>query len=185
MANSLQLTFDLEDTELLYVAGGACKQLDVKSADDRFSPKEDVLVESLLTSPAFEEGSVLWCETAADALLLQKIHLAAGLEAYFLYDDYADEGHAHHAVLTTWNIYEKDLDSALGELLLLSEEEEEDWEEFVDRGAKMLQEAGFQVATWAAGRGGGVIVLDESYRRQNEAQDLLSRKGFTVGRRSI
>jgi len=112
----LTLDFNFEDSYSLWVTA-ASSALFREEELGRFEPlrgTKDVYPDLLISSPEFDAGSVLWCETASDALLLEKLHRAAGHQAQRLWDT-ASGGSSGFVVLTTWN--------ALSERAQLSQEE--------------------------------------------------------------
>lgn len=107
---SISLTFTLEEAEILFYSGTAASDFRDERAVGRFVPanrsgSEEVMLELILASPQFDNGSMLWCASAGDALLLKKIHEAYGYEAYILGDQAADSEREYYTVLTSWNIY--------------------------------------------------------------------------------
>lgn len=71
------------------------------------APEEwDSVADRLIASPVFDDGSLLWCDTYVEALLLAKVHRAAGYTAYLLWDmaENPPGTTAGHCVLTSWDL---------------------------------------------------------------------------------
>lgn len=67
------------------------------------------IADRLIVAPEFASGSMLWCDTYVEALLLTKVHRAAGHTAHLLWDmaELNDDGDVWgHCVLTSWNVME-------------------------------------------------------------------------------
>lgn len=75
-------------------------------------PREDAgeatsIADRLIAAPEFADGSMLWCETYVEALLLAKTHRAAGYTAHLLWDMAESNANGDlwgHCVLTSWNV---------------------------------------------------------------------------------
>lgn len=65
------------------------------------------IADRMIAAPEFKNGSMLWCDTYVEALLLVKVHRAAGYTVHLLWDmaESNDNGDLWgHCVLTTWNV---------------------------------------------------------------------------------
>ena len=109
---TLSLAFDFEDAELLFHTGMSSAKFRTEEQSGRFDTgrkgSEQMLPEMSIASPAYDSGSLLWCATIGDALLLSKIHLAAGFETTLLVDNYADHPFEAYVVLTSWDMHENE-----------------------------------------------------------------------------
>lgn len=130
---TLSLTFDLEDSALLFHTGMPSSAFREEDQTGRFdnigkNKAESSMPELVIASPSYDDGSILWCSTATDALLLKKIHLASGYEAVILWDNYGENNSDVYVVLTSWNLNEDDLeltsDEIVAELVTMGDESE-------------------------------------------------------------
>lgn len=65
------------------------------------------VADRLIASPAFDDGTFMWCDGYAEALLLLKVHRALGYTAYLMWD-MAEKSPGElmgHVVLTSYSIF--------------------------------------------------------------------------------
>lgn len=165
---SIKIQFEFEDHTLLWdVAHSMTKSVNsIKpnqfSFFDPAVEKDSVIPEMVLLSQDFKNGSILYCNAASDALLLKKIHVAAGYKAFIMKDSLSQ---GSLAVLTSWD--------CMGNLPELTEREifievslepvlqYESETALVDRKVKEIIESN-----------GGVIVGDSNSDSQNHEDHL-------------
>lgn len=115
---TLTLEFAFEDAAMLYHNGAPAAMLRGEAQTGRFDlaqkQEEALLPELLLAQETFDAGSLLWCATGGEALMLARLHQAAGHEAVIFVDTYAEHPFEAHVVLTSWDLREneKPLDSS-------------------------------------------------------------------------
>lgn len=77
-----------------------CHDKSVGAPEDEWNS----IADRLLAAPVFDDGTLHWCESAVEALLLAKVHRAAGFTAHVLWDLAAEPGGPvpdGHVVLTS------------------------------------------------------------------------------------
>ena len=107
----LTLTLDFEDSHYLYHTAVDAMLLRDEEQAGRFNyagkPRpENTLPDLLIAMPDYDEGSLMWCASAGDALLLKKIHEAEGHTAVVLVDKFAENHDEVSVVLSSWNMRE-------------------------------------------------------------------------------
>lgn len=106
------ITLDMDEVSGFWHTGSASAQFREPRQYGRFEateiPREDAgeassIADRLIASPAFDDGALLWCETRVEALLLAKVHRAAGHTAHLLWDmaENPDGSLMGHVVLTS------------------------------------------------------------------------------------
>lgn len=92
---SFTITLTMADAQGFYDTGMAVAPFRDEGQYGRFechdpsvnAPDEyDSVTERLIAAPVFDDGSLLWCDSYVGALLLAKVHRAAGFTAYVLWD---------------------------------------------------------------------------------------------------
>lgn len=70
------------------------------ASNDRALPSETAAFPELIFNLSeFDSGSLIWCESAADALLTKKIHIASNYTSYILFDKESEQ----FVVITSWD----------------------------------------------------------------------------------
>ena len=86
-AKPFTLTFSLDDVEPCWDQGHHAADFRDDSQRGRFEILgSDDSPEDLIADPAFNDGSMLWCNGYAEALILLKVHQAEGYTAHLLWD---------------------------------------------------------------------------------------------------
>lgn len=146
---ALTLTFDFEDSSLLYHTGMAAAVFRDEDQAGRFdyvgrNKPAHSMPDMALALPEYDQGSLLWCGSAGDALLLKKIHEAAGHTALLLGDNYAEDDEGVYVVLTSWDMTEAEPDLTEAPVmaeLVINGDDEDDPDELEEQALAVLNAA--------------------------------------------
>lgn len=94
MSTSVNITLNLEEAAHLWHTGAACEPFRAAEQAGRFETHFRALDGTLgvlegadlLRLPEFDHGSLLWCASYGEALLLSKVHRAVGNGGELIWD---------------------------------------------------------------------------------------------------
>lgn len=94
MSTPINITLTLDDAVHLWHTGSACEPFRAAEQVGRFETHFPALNgtvgildgHNLLRLPAFDHGSLLWCASYGEALLLSKVHRAVGNGGELIWD---------------------------------------------------------------------------------------------------